>query len=47
MWDNVMISLTIMAEGMAGIFTAILIIMAFVWLMSRLGRRNQPDGPEK
>jgi len=41
MWNNFMLSLEIMAKGMGGIFAAILIIMALVWILSRL------TGPQK
>lgn len=30
----------IMGKGMAGIFVTILIIMAVVWLMSKLGKKK-------
>ncbi len=36
MWNNFLLSLEIMAKGMSGIFVAILIIMAVVWLLARL-----------
>lgn len=38
--DNVMISLEIMWKGMAGIFITILVIMIFVWIMSKLGSKK-------
>lgn len=38
--DNVMISLDIMWKGMAGIFITILVIMIFVWIMSKLGSKK-------
>lgn len=38
--DNVMASLDIMWKGMAGIFITILIIMIFVWIMSRIGSKK-------
>lgn len=35
--ENIIIALKIMAYGMTGIFSAILIIMIFVWFMGRFG----------
>ncbi len=40
MMENFFISLEIMAEGMGGIFAACLIIMASVWIMSKLSGKN-------
>lgn len=37
--ENIMAALEIMAKGMAGIFVAILIIMACVWIMGQLGKK--------
>lgn len=37
---NIIISLEIMAKGMAGIFAAILVITAIVWLMGKMGKKN-------
>lgn len=37
--QNVMISLEIMAKGMGGIFAALILIMLFVYLMSKLGKK--------
>ena len=34
--DNFMIALEIMAKGMGGIFVACLVIMAAVWVMSKI-----------
>ena len=33
--SNILIALEIMAKGMAGIFTAILIIMLCVWILGK------------
>ena len=35
--ENILHALAIMGKGMAGIFVAILIIMAFVLLLSKIG----------
>ena len=35
--SNIIIALEIMAKGMAGIFTAILIIILCVWLLGKIG----------
>jgi len=40
LWENFMISLKIMGQGMFGIFTAILIIMLVIFLLSKLGRKK-------
>ncbi|WP_269141910.1 hypothetical protein [Lientehia hominis] len=40
MWENFWISLEIMGKGMGGIFVAILIIVALVWIMNRLGKEK-------
>ena len=37
MWDNFLITLSIMGKGMVGIFTVIIIISLVVALMCRLG----------
>ncbi|MDO5135593.1 MAG: hypothetical protein Q4D55_06020 [Eubacteriales bacterium] len=37
--DNIMAALEIMGKGMAGIFVAILVIMACVWIMGRMGKK--------
>ena len=37
MWDNFLITLSIMGKGMVGIFTVIIIISLVVALMGRLG----------
>lgn len=36
MWNNAVIALEIMGKGMAGIFAAILVITAIVWLMGKM-----------
>lgn len=36
MWNQVSLSLEIMGKGMAGIFTAMIIIMICVWLMGKI-----------
>lgn len=40
MMNNIMISLEIMGKGMAGIFAAILVITAIVWLMGKVGKKK-------
>lgn len=41
MWNRFLISLEIMGKGMAGIFAAILVIMAVVWILGKLtGKRE-------
>lgn len=37
--DNILIALEIMWKGMAGIFAVVLIIMAIVYLLGRIGKR--------
>lgn len=39
--DNIMIALEIMVKGMGGIFAAILIITAIVWIMGRMGKKDK------
>lgn len=39
--QNVLASLDIMWKGMVGIFVTILIIMIFVWLMGKLGKKDK------
>lgn len=39
--ENILASLEIMWKGMAGIFVTILIIMIFVWLMGKLGKKEK------
>lgn len=39
MSNDVLIALEIMWKGMAGIFVAVLVIMAFVYLMSKIGKK--------
>ena len=36
--SDIIIALEIMAKGMAGIFTAILIIILCVWLLGKIGK---------
>lgn len=36
MWNNAVIALEIMGKGMAGIFAAILVITAIVWVMGKM-----------
>ncbi len=40
-------SLLIMAQGMAGIFAALLLIMISVWIMSKLGSIGKKDKTEE
>lgn len=37
--NNILIALEIMWKGMAGIFAVVLIIMAIVYLLGRIGKR--------
>lgn len=39
--DNFLVSLEIMAKGMGGIFVACLVIMAAVWVMSKISGKNK------
>lgn len=39
-WDNVLIALEIMLKGMAGIFVTVLIIMAVVYLLGKIGKKS-------
>ena len=43
MMDNFMISLQIMGKGMLGIFTAIIIIMIAVMIMSKMANKSKKD----
>lgn len=43
MWDNFLITLSIMGKGMVGIFTVIIIISLVVALMGRLRAGKKPD----
>ena len=36
----IMQALEIMWKGMVGIFVALIIIMIFVWIMAKLGKKN-------
>lgn len=38
--QNVLIALEIMWKGMAGIFVTVLIIMAIVYLLSKIGKKK-------
>lgn len=38
--NNVAIAFEIMGKGMGGIFVTILIVMACVWIMSKLGKKK-------
>ncbi|MEE1195877.1 MAG: hypothetical protein UHS54_03220 [Lachnospiraceae bacterium] len=38
--NNVMISLEIMLKGMAGIFVTVLIIMAIVYVLGKIGKKG-------
>lgn len=39
--DNFLVALEIMAKGMGGIFVACLVIMAAVWVMSKISGKNK------
>lgn len=43
MWNNLLIAFEIMGKGMAGIFAAILIIMAAVMIMRKLAGRSENE----
>ena len=45
MWDNVIIALKVMGQGMLGIFTAILLIMITIYILRRILRtkKQTPD----
>ena len=47
MMDNLMIALQIMGKGMLGIFTAIVIIMLAVMVMSKMASKPKKDDEEK
>ena len=47
MMDNLMIALQIMGKGMLGIFTAIIIIMIAVMIMSKMASKPKKDDEEK
>ena len=47
MMDNLMIALQIMGKGMLGIFTAIVIIMVAVMIMSKMASKPKKDEEEK
>lgn len=46
MWDNVLIALKIMGQGMLGIFTAILLIMLTIYILRKV-LRTKKETPEK
>lgn len=46
MWDNVIIALKVMGQGMLGIFTAILLIMITIYILRRI-LRTKKQTPEK
>lgn len=46
MWDNVIIALKVMGQGMLGIFTAILLIMLTIYILRRVFRAKK-ETPEK
>lgn len=46
MWNNFLITLSIMGKGMVGIFTVIIIISLVVALMGRLGAGKKEDENE-
>ena len=41
MWDNFIISLKMMGQGMFGIFTAILLIMLVIFILGKLDKTEQ------
>lgn len=43
LWENFMISLKIMGQGMFGIFAAILLIMLVIFLLSKLGTKKPAE----
>ena len=47
MWNNFLITLTIMGKGMAGIFTVIILISLVVALMGRLGAGKKQDDAKR
>ena len=38
--ETVMQALEIMGKGMLGIFVALVVIMIFVWIMAKLGKKK-------
>lgn len=38
--DNILVALEIMWKGMAGIFVTVLIIMAIVYLLGKIGKKK-------
>ena len=43
MSETVMQALDIMWKGMLGIFVALIVIMIFVWIMSKIGNKQTED----
>lgn len=41
--ENIMIGFEIMGKGMLGIFAVIIVVMAFVMVMSKLGKKKEKD----
>ena len=41
MWDNVIIALKVMGQGMLGMFTAILLIMVTIYILRRILRTKK------
>ena len=44
---TVMQALEIMWKGMLGIFVALIVIMAFVWIMAKLGNKKDNTKEDK
>ena len=44
--EVVMQALEIMWKGMVGIFVALVVIMAFVWIMAKLGSKKPEEKKE-
>lgn len=40
-------ALEIMGKGMLGIFVALIVIMAFVWVMAKLGNKKPEEKTEE
>lgn len=45
--ETVYQALEIMGKGMLGIFVALIVIMAFVWVMAKLGNKKTEDKTEE
>ena len=41
--ETVMQALDIMWKGMLGIFVALIVIMIFVWVMAKIGSKNDKE----